>query len=117
MAEKYRIVLESAKLVYIEVTGMIGDDFLRDFRAVLTRLESDICVLLRNTAADVAGPGVVRYLIHAFKDDRLAGVAAFDLTSAQTLLVESTFAAEGSEVFRVFESEHAARQHLTALCG
>ena len=117
MAEDYRIVRESAQLVYIEINGEIGLEFLHEFWAVLEESEGPLCILLRNTQDAVASMATVGLLYKSAQDPRLKAVAAFDLTSAQTLLVEWLLKAEGVETFRVFNTEQAAREYLAEVCG
>ncbi|MBN1287512.1 MAG: hypothetical protein JXB47_19080 [Anaerolineae bacterium] len=116
MKELYRVARESPHRIYVEITGAIGLEFVRELWAALDESDVPICVLLRNTQDSIASLATVSLLYKSARDPRIKAVAAFDLTSAQTLLVEWLLLHEGIETFRVFVDEETARAYLDAIC-
>lgn len=112
----YEITRENKHLIYVEVTGKIDLAFVQTLWTSLEEMEPPICILLRNTQDDIASLTTVNLLYKSAQDARIKAVAAFDLTSAQTLLVEWLLVYEGITNFRVFATEEAARAHLQTLC-
>ncbi len=114
--KNYRMARESAHLMYVEVSGDVGSGFVQELWHLLEDVE-EICILLRNRQDEVSGLATVTLVRQAVQNPRIKAVAAFDLTSAQTLLVEHMLKQESIDTFRVFSTEEAARAYLRTQCG
>ncbi|MBD3216378.1 MAG: hypothetical protein GF311_27440 [Candidatus Lokiarchaeota archaeon] len=115
--KSYRIVCENEHLIYVKISGEIGLTFIRDLQLALKEVTPPVCILLRNTQNDLASLGTVGLLYKSAQDPRVKAVASFDLTSAQTLLVEWLLSNEGINTFHVFGDEASARAYLKQVCS